>query len=80
MRKIWLDDPAGAEAYGHRLRVGMATGADRLAAPTLLMRGSSSDVVTLEAAHKLLAMIPQARLVDVEDSAAPLLAPGAPLS
>ena len=68
VRKIWLDDPAGAEAYGHRLRVGMAAGADRLAAPTLLVRGGSSDVVTLEAAHKLLAMIPEARFVDVEDA------------
>jgi pimeloyl-ACP methyl ester carboxylesterase len=65
VRKIWLDDPAEADAYAQRMRAGMAAGADRLRVPALLVRGGSSDVVTLDAARALLEMIPHARFVDV---------------
>ena len=46
----------------------MLAGAARLRAPCLLVRGGSSDVVTPEAAAKLLELVPQARFVDVEDA------------
>ena len=68
VRKAWLDDPAAADAYAQRMREGMAAGAARLRVPTLLVRGGSSDVVTLDAARALLAMIPHARFVDVADA------------
>lgn len=68
VRRIWLDDPAAADAYFTRMRDGMTRGADRLTAPVLLVRGGSSDVVTVEAAQALLAMIPHARYVDVADA------------
>jgi pimeloyl-ACP methyl ester carboxylesterase len=67
-RKIWLDDPAEADAYARRMRAGMALGAGRLRVPALLVRGGSSDVVTLDAARALLEMIPHARFVDVADA------------
>jgi pimeloyl-ACP methyl ester carboxylesterase len=68
VRKTWLDDPAAAEAYAGRMREGMVAGAARLHVPTLLVRGGSSDVVTVEAARKLLDLIPHARFVDVADA------------
>jgi len=68
VRKIWLDDPAEADAYAQRMRAGMAAGAGRLMVPTLLVRGGSSDVVTLDAARALLEMIPHASFVDVADA------------
>ena len=68
VRKIWLDDPALADAYAARMREGMTRGADRLEAPVLLVRGGSSDVVTVEAAQALLRMIPHAGYVDVADA------------
>lgn len=67
-RKTWLDDPAAAEAYAQQMRAGMVAGTERLTAPCLLVRGGSSDVVTVEAAHKLLVLLPHARFVDVEDA------------
>jgi pimeloyl-ACP methyl ester carboxylesterase len=67
-RMIWLDDPAAADAYAERMREGMSRGADQLTVPVLLVRGGSSDVVTVEAAQALLAMIPQARFVDVAEA------------
>ena len=67
-RKVWLEDPASAVQYAAEMRAGMAAGADRLTAPALLVRGGSSDVVTLEAAQALLRMIPNARFVDVADA------------
>jgi pimeloyl-ACP methyl ester carboxylesterase len=67
-RKTWLDDPASADAYAAEIRTGMTAGAARLTAPALLVRGGSSDVVTVEAAQALLGMIPHARFVDVADA------------
>lgn len=67
-RRAWLEDPAAAEAYRVRARIGMTKGAHRLASATLLVRGGSSDVVTLEAARRLLDLIPHARFVDVADA------------
>jgi pimeloyl-ACP methyl ester carboxylesterase len=64
-RKTWLDDPAAAQAYAQRIRAGMAMGADRLTVPTLLVRGGSSDVVTVDAARALLELIPHAHFVDI---------------
>src|SRR3954465_1465710 len=46
IRKTWLDHPAAADAYAMNMRAGMTAGPDRLAVPTLLVRGGSSDVVT----------------------------------
>ncbi len=68
VRKTWLDDPAAAAAYARNMRAGMTAGADRLEAPTLLVRGGSSDVVTLDAARRLLELIPHAAFVDVADA------------
>ena len=67
-RKIWAHDPEAAAAYGRKIRTGMAAGAARLTVPTLLVRGGSSDVVTLEAARSLLDIIPHASFVDVADA------------
>ena len=67
-RRAWLDDPAGAAAYRERIRAGMTTGAHQLDAPTMLVRGGSSDVVTREAAEALLQLLPHARFVDVADA------------
>lgn len=68
VRKIWLDDPTAADAYRDRMRAQMTTGAHRLTAPALLVRGGSSDVVTREAAEALLALLPHAGFVDVADA------------
>jgi pimeloyl-ACP methyl ester carboxylesterase len=68
VRKRWLDDPAAADAYADQMRAGMVAGAGRLLAPTLLVRGGSSDVVTVEAARRLLELIPHAQFVDVADA------------
>ena len=67
-RRTWIDDPAAANAHGERMRAGMVAGADRLRVPTLLVRGGSSEIVTAAAAQALLAMIPDARYVDVADA------------
>lgn len=67
-RKIWLDDPVAADEYAAAMRVGMVAGAERLTVPCLLVRGGSSDVVTVDAARKLLALIPHASFVDVADA------------
>lgn len=67
-RKTWLDDPAAAAEYAANMRAGMVAGAERLAVPCLLVRGGSSDVVTVEAARKLLVLIPHASFVDVADA------------
>jgi pimeloyl-ACP methyl ester carboxylesterase len=68
IRKTWLDDPEAAEAYATDIRTGMSAGARKVTVPTLLVRGGSSDVVTVEAARKLLDLIPHARFVDVADA------------
>lgn len=68
VRKTWLHDPAAADAYAATMRAGMVAGAQRLSAPCLLVRGGSSDVVTVEAARKLLELIPHAQFVDVADA------------
>lgn len=70
VRKTWLDDHAAAEADARQRQAGMIAGADRLEVPSLLVRGGSSDVVTVEAARKLLELelIPHARFVDVADA------------
>lgn len=67
-RKTWLHDARAAEAYAATMRAGMVAGAERLTAPCLLVRGGSSDVVTVQAARALLALIPHARFVDVADA------------
>lgn len=69
VRKAWLHDPVAAERYGADMRTGMLAGAERLEAPCLLVRGASSDVVTVEAARRLLGIIPHATFVDVADAA-----------
>ena len=46
----------------------MRPAARRLQAPTLLVRGGSSNVVTPEAARELIEAIPHARYVDVTDA------------
>ncbi|MBI3759771.1 MAG: hypothetical protein HY269_08475 [Deltaproteobacteria bacterium] len=46
----------------------MTAGIDKLNVPTMLVRGGSSDIVTLEAARALIALIPRARFVDVADA------------
>jgi pimeloyl-ACP methyl ester carboxylesterase len=68
VRKIWLDDRAAAVAYADQMRAGMVAGADRLEAPTLRVRGGSSDVVTVDAARRLLELIPHAQFIDVADA------------
>jgi len=68
IRRAMLTDPAAAHAYRDRMRVGMHAGIARLDAPTMLVRGGSSDIVTPEAAAALLKMIPHARFVDVADA------------
>jgi pimeloyl-ACP methyl ester carboxylesterase len=67
-RRNWLTDPSAADAYRDRMRAGMTAGIDKLDVPTMLVRGGSSDIVTLEAAQGLLALIPQAQFVDVADA------------
>ena len=67
-RRAWLTDPQAATAAQTRLRTQMLAGAHRLQAPTLLVRGGSSDVVTPEAARELIEAIPHARYVDVTDA------------
>jgi len=64
-RRRWMDDAGAAEAAQVHLRTMMAAGAAALAAPTLLVRGASSDVVTVEAAAELLELIPHATAIDV---------------
>ena len=46
----------------------MTAGAHKLAVPTMLVRGGSSDVVTREAAEALLQLIPHALFIDVADA------------
>jgi non-heme chloroperoxidase len=67
-RRAWLADPKATEAYLEMIRVAMTTGVRKLDAPTMLVRGGSSDVVTREAAAALLEMLPHARYVDVADA------------
>ena len=67
-RKIWLSDPEAAMIHREQMRTAMTSGAQKLVAPTMLVRGGSSDVVTLEAAQALLAIVPHAQFVDVADA------------
>jgi pimeloyl-ACP methyl ester carboxylesterase len=67
-RKAWLTDPNAALGHSEGIRDGMIAGAHKLAVPTMLVRGGSSDVVTPEAAAALLQMIPHARYIDVADA------------
>ncbi|HUN58677.1 MAG TPA: alpha/beta hydrolase [Candidatus Binataceae bacterium] len=67
-RKGWAENPKAAEAYLERMRTGMTAGVHKLAVPTMLVRGGSSDVVTREAAEALLQLIPHAKFVDVADA------------
>ena len=46
----------------------MIAGIGKLSVPTMLVRGGSSDVVTLKAAKDLLAMLPGAQFVDVAEA------------
>ncbi|WP_435225752.1 alpha/beta fold hydrolase [Streptomyces sp. Tue6028] len=55
----FTDDPANTSEER------MSDAARRVTAPTLLIRGRRSDMVTAEAASELLALIPNARLVEV---------------
>jgi pimeloyl-ACP methyl ester carboxylesterase len=64
----WLADPKVAAEHQATMRAAMIKGVDKLAVPTLLVRGGSSDVVTREAAAALLQMLPHARFVDVADA------------
>ncbi|MEM6999235.1 MAG: hypothetical protein AAF529_00520 [Pseudomonadota bacterium] len=50
------------------MRTTMVGGAERLIVPTLLVRGGSSDVVSVAAAQALKEIVPQARYVDVVDA------------
>jgi pimeloyl-ACP methyl ester carboxylesterase len=67
-RKRWLTDPKAADAYRVETRTGMVAGIRKLSVPTMLVRGGSSDVVTLKAAKDLLALLPRAQFVDVADA------------
>ncbi len=67
-RRVWLADPAAALAAQDRMRDGMLAGARTLQAPTLLVRGGISDVVSPDAARELVAAIPHARYVDVTEA------------
>ena len=67
-RRIWLSDPDAAMVHREQMRTAMTSGVRNLVAPTMLVRGGSSDVVTLEAARALLAMLPHAQFVDVADA------------
>jgi pimeloyl-ACP methyl ester carboxylesterase len=46
----------------------MMAGIGNLSVPTMLVRGGSSDVVTLKAAKDLLAMLSGAKFVDVAEA------------
>ncbi|HUA35420.1 MAG TPA: alpha/beta hydrolase [Candidatus Binataceae bacterium] len=67
-RKIWLSDPDAALAHREQMRTAMTSGVQNLVAPTMLVRGGSSDVVTIEAARALIEMLPHAQFVDVADA------------
>jgi pimeloyl-ACP methyl ester carboxylesterase len=67
-RRSWLTDPRSADAYRDRMRAGMTAGISKLNVPTMLVRGGSGDIVTLEAAQALLGLIPHAQFVDVADA------------
>lgn len=64
-RRPWLVDGEAAAVAQAGLRAAMAAGAERLQAPTLLVRGASSDVVSPEAAAELVELIPHATYIDV---------------
>ena len=64
----WLNDADAAAEYGQMMRTTMVGGAERLTVPTLLVRGGSSDVVSVAAAQALKEIVPQARYVDVADA------------
>jgi pimeloyl-ACP methyl ester carboxylesterase len=66
--KLWLTDPKATEAYRDRIRAKMTSGVGKLAVPTMLVRGGSSDVVTREAAESLLRLLPHAKFVDVAEA------------
>jgi pimeloyl-ACP methyl ester carboxylesterase len=67
-RKDWLTNPSAADTYRDRMRAGMTAGIDKLNVPTMLVRGGSSDIVTLQAAQALLKLIPHAQFVDVAEA------------
>jgi pimeloyl-ACP methyl ester carboxylesterase len=67
-RVDWLADPKVAAEHQATMRAEMIKGVDKLAVPTLLVRGGSSDVVTREAAAALLRKLPHAKFVDVADA------------
>ena len=67
-RKVWLTDPKAAEARQDRMWAEMTSGVNKLAVPTMLVRGGSSDVVTREAAEALFKLLPNARFVDVAEA------------
>lgn len=67
-REVWLTDPKAAEAHRDRIRAKMTSGLNKLAVPTMLVCGGSSDVVTREAAEALLRLLPHAKFVDVAEA------------
>jgi pimeloyl-ACP methyl ester carboxylesterase len=67
-RRAWLADPETAKEHREQMRVATTVGVRKLDVPTMLVRGGSSDVVTVEAAQAMLRLIPRARFVDVADA------------
>ncbi|MFP6850429.1 MAG: alpha/beta hydrolase [Pseudomonas sp.] len=70
-RLRWHWDPAfhAGSAGRSGMFERMEAAAAKVVAPTLLISGKRSDVVSREGAQKLLSMIPHARWIDVEDAA-----------
>ena len=67
-RRRWINDADAAAAYSEKIRTSMVAGGSRIEVPILLVRGGSSDVVSAEAARKMLSYFPEARFVDVADA------------
>ncbi len=64
----FLDGPRSVGTDWDRVEASLLAAARSLAAPTLLVRGGSSELVTPEAAREFLALAPDAEFVDVADA------------
>ncbi|NUU26191.1 MAG: alpha/beta hydrolase, partial [Streptomycetaceae bacterium] len=74
-RWYWHWDPAFMGSFGSEGGRGpevtperLAAAARKVAVPTLIVRGRQSDVVSLEAVHEMLDLIPGAAFADVADA------------
>jgi pimeloyl-ACP methyl ester carboxylesterase len=64
----FLDGPRSVSTDWERVEASLLAAARSLSAPTLLVRGGSSELVTPEAAREFLALAPDAEFVDVADA------------